>query len=100
MDDDRDLYDQDDDYEPTLLERMGWRLAGWRYRVARWYRRTFHRKAWDAEQAAKAAERAISTREFDEAMRRAYPPEMVNDLAKPHPLLAHLKRTDGEDFKP
>ena len=91
-----DLYDEGDDeeYEPTLRDRVRWWFARRRAGLSRWYRRTFHRKQWEADRARFAA----SLSDYDALLKKAYTPERVAEMAaRPHPLSELVK---GSDFKP
>ena len=82
-DDDFEPYDEGPDREPTWRERVSWWFARRRASLSRWYRRTFHRKQWEADRARFAA----SCSDYDKALKELFKPDDVTAMAsRRHPL--------------
>ena len=88
-DDDFEPYDEGPDREPTWRDRIRFWLAFRQAALSRWYRRTFHRKRWEADRARFA----VSCSDYDAALKKMYPPEDVEKLAyQAHPLFRLTKK--------
>ena len=81
--------DDDDDDEETLRDRIRWWFAARRSILRNWYRRTFHRKQWEADRARFSA----SLKAHDDVLKGLYTPAYVEEMAnKPHPLASLIKK--------